>query len=246
MLKLEKIITLFSLFYKIKKFSTFNKVFSNFKKVKFYSIFCYNMFLPCLVKQSTWKKYFFLLASTLKNTILINKLYLCFKLHLRIVIVSIYFKKILLLSVFKSLKKKIRTKKRLERLYKRKGLIYGVRKIRRWNKWIREEKIKKKIHIRKIRKSLFRFIFKSLLKFIDVFKVNNISIYFFKSNRYIKKRGLKRTYQKERHKIYKQKIIRKLKRLFFLKFFKNIKFKIKLSNNFSHSRKFLKLRKKRA
>jgi len=131
MLKLEKIIILFNLFYKVKSFKIYNVLLRNSKKKIARVMPCstririINYFLPVL------QTYFFLIVPVLKNLIYKNKLYICFKLHLRIVIVSIYYRKTLLLNVFKSLKKKIRTKKRLENLYKEKGLVYGVKKIRR-------------------------------------------------------------------------------------------------------------------
>lgn len=132
MLKLEKITILFNLFYKVKKLKTYNELFSNSKNIKIYVTNCNNtcllphhFFLP--ISQIS----FFLITSALKNIIFKNKLCLCFKMHLRIIIVSIYYKKTLLFSIFKSLKKKIRTKKRLENLYKEKGLVYGIKKIKR-------------------------------------------------------------------------------------------------------------------
>jgi len=247
MLKLEKIIILFNLFYKIKKFKTYNTLLRNSKTQidRVASCDMRNLKINFFVT-SISQTYFFHITSLLKKCLIYtNKLYFCFKMHIRIVIVSIYYKKVLLFTIFKSLKKKIRTKKRLERLYKEKGLVYGVKKIRRWNRWIHKKRIRKKKNKKIVRKHLFKYIFKNFLKFVDVFKITNIYVYFFKSNRYIKRRGLKRTYQKRKHKVYRYKIIKKIKKLFFLSFFKNTKFKIKLSNNFSHSKKFLKLKKKR-
>ena len=134
MLKLEKIIILFSLLYSIKSLNLNNGNFnSNFKNRKSSCVANANSVRIKIFNNLLSIRFadFFITSVhvIIRNVVFKNKLYFCFKLQFRTIIVSIYFKKTLLFNVFRSLKKKVRTRKRIERLYKRKGLIYGVKKI---------------------------------------------------------------------------------------------------------------------
>ena len=252
MQKQEKIIILFSLFFFFKKKNTYNLNYycSKFFKKNIYLVQNFGKLNSCVFvfQKNNW----YLLNNNLfmfRVFFKVKCMYFCVKSKKRSIVISIYYKSYLLFNIFQSFAKKIRSNKKLQKIYKKKNIEFGVRRHRKKLNIIGRIKRRLKfINNLKIKVKIINFSIKVLLKFCLFLSINKINICFFKNDTKICNKKSKKLYQRKRHKILKIKIFKKIKKLSHLQIFKNSNFFLNIffSNNFSHSKNLLKVKRKRS